>query len=94
LNTEKNIRIRRGGGRRRVFVVRDATFTMEGGEGERKLTAVKVPRQCPVFLLVKIGWRQCRAFGSEESDVTSGLFMFECAFGGKKLIIGLNVELC
>jgi hypothetical protein len=26
--------------------------------GKRKFTAVKVARQCPLVLLVKVGWRQ------------------------------------
>ena len=30
---------------------------------------LKVPRQHPLFLMVKVGWRQGRALGSEESKV-------------------------
>jgi hypothetical protein len=29
-------------------------------------TAIKVPRQCPFALLVKVGWRGGKAFGSKE----------------------------
>jgi hypothetical protein len=32
----------------------------------QKLTFLKVPRQCPVVLLVKVDWRQARALGIEE----------------------------
>jgi hypothetical protein len=27
---------------------------------------MKVPRQCPLVLLVKVGWREGKAFGFEE----------------------------
>jgi hypothetical protein len=29
-------------------------------------TAMKVPRQCPLVLLVKVGWRGGKTFGCEE----------------------------
>jgi hypothetical protein len=32
-----------------------------------KFTAMKVPRQCPLVLLVKVGWRGGKTFGREES---------------------------
>jgi hypothetical protein len=35
--------------------------------GERKFTALKV-RQCPLVLLVKVGWRQGTDSGSKEGD--------------------------
>lgn len=30
---------------------------------------MKVPRQCPVIILVKADWRQGKALGNEESNV-------------------------
>jgi hypothetical protein len=46
---------------RRVSVTPDVM-----GIGD-KFTATKVPRQCPLVLLVKMDWRGGKAFGSEES---------------------------
>jgi hypothetical protein len=34
--------------------------------GRSKFTALKVPRQCPLVLLVKVGWRGGKIFGCEE----------------------------
>jgi hypothetical protein len=34
--------------------------------GRAKFTAMKVPRQCPLALLVKVGWRECKTFGCEK----------------------------
>jgi hypothetical protein len=34
--------------------------------GRAKFTAMKVPRQCPLVLLVKVGWRGGKTFGCEE----------------------------
>jgi hypothetical protein len=31
-----------------------------------KFTAMKIPRQCPLVLLIKVGWRGDKTFGSEE----------------------------
>jgi hypothetical protein len=31
-----------------------------------KFTAMKVPRQCPLVLLVKVGWTGGKTFGCEE----------------------------
>jgi hypothetical protein len=31
-----------------------------------KFTSMKVPRQCPLVLLVKVGWRGGKTFGCEE----------------------------
>jgi hypothetical protein len=43
--------------------VRDTTFS----RGKRdKFTATKVPRQWPLVLLVNVGWRRGKMFGSEE----------------------------
>jgi hypothetical protein len=36
-------------------------------ENRDKFTGTKVPRQCPLVLLVKVGWRRGKTFGSEES---------------------------
>jgi len=38
-------------------------------ERETKFTAVQVRRQCPLVLLVKVSWRESRAFGSEDDKV-------------------------
>jgi hypothetical protein len=37
------------------------------GENRDKFTGTKVPRQSPLVLLVKVGWRRGKTFGSEES---------------------------
>jgi hypothetical protein len=34
--------------------------------GRAKFTAIKVPRQCPLVLLVKMSWRGGKTFGYEE----------------------------
>jgi hypothetical protein len=36
------------------------------GRVRAKFTAMKVPRQCPLVLLVKVGWRGDKTFGCEE----------------------------
>jgi hypothetical protein len=36
------------------------------GRVRAKHTALKVPRQCPLVLLVKVGWRGGKTFGGEE----------------------------
>jgi hypothetical protein len=36
------------------------------GRVRAKFTAMKVPRQCPLFLLVKVGCRGDKTFGCEE----------------------------
>jgi hypothetical protein len=36
------------------------------GRVTAKFTAIKVPRQCPLVLLVKVGWRGGKTFGCEE----------------------------
>ena len=51
--------------RRIRHVVRGNTCII-AGRWNRKHTALKVPGKCPLVLLVKIGWRQCRALQSEE----------------------------
>lgn len=43
-------------------VVRGTTFIII--RGNRNFTALKVPSQCPL-VLVKVGWKQGKAFGSE-----------------------------
>jgi hypothetical protein len=35
----------------------------------KKFTALEVPTQCPLILLVKVSWRKSRALGSEEDKV-------------------------
>jgi hypothetical protein len=41
------------------------TLHLTGGN-TAKFTAMKVPRQCPLVLLVKLGWGGGKTFGSEE----------------------------
>jgi len=44
-------------------------------ETEKECTAMKVHRQSPLVLLVKVGGKECKALGSEDVSVTgSGLF--------------------
>jgi hypothetical protein len=44
------------------------------GKLREKCMVVKVPRQCPLVLLLKIGWRQGGALGSDDCMVmASGL---------------------
>jgi hypothetical protein len=49
---------------RKWVVVSDITFKM--GRVRAKFTAMKVPRQCPLVLLIKVGWRGGKTFGCEE----------------------------
>jgi hypothetical protein len=42
----------------------DTTFN--GGGDRAKFTAMKVPRQCPLVLLVKVGWTGGKTSGCEE----------------------------
>jgi hypothetical protein len=42
-----------------------------------KFTALEVPRQCPLVLLVNVSWRESRALGSEEDKVSgSGVLAY------------------
>jgi hypothetical protein len=50
---------RESGGR----AVRETTFNGWNRDG---FPAMKVPRQCPFVLLVKVGWREGMAFGNGE----------------------------
>jgi len=52
-------------------------FFYHGGEGrdDRKSSVLRVPRQFPLVHLVKVGWRQSRALGSEVVG------LFGCAAG-------------
>jgi hypothetical protein len=45
------------------WVVRDTTFNRGGGE-KAKFATMKVPRQCPLVLLVKVSWIGGKTFGS------------------------------
>jgi len=53
-------------------------FSLLRGEGHRSVGAVKVPRQCPIALEVKIGWKQGKALRSEEDSVY-GIDSHDCA---------------
>jgi hypothetical protein len=44
------------------WVVRDTTFNRRGKKA--KFAAMKVPRQCPLVLLVKVSWIGGKTFGS------------------------------
>jgi hypothetical protein len=44
------------------WVVKDTTFNRRGKEA--KFAAMKVPRQCPLVLLVKVSWIGAKTFGS------------------------------
>jgi hypothetical protein len=37
--------------------------------GETKFTAVEVPMQCPLVLLVNVSWRESRYLGSEKDNM-------------------------
>jgi hypothetical protein len=52
--------------------------------GYKPFSALKVPRQCPLVLLVKSCWKQSRSLGSEEDSVVEVGF-WECAAEGKKV---------
>jgi hypothetical protein len=39
---------------------------IEKGRTRANFTAMKVPRQCPLVLLVKVGWRGGKSFGCKE----------------------------
>jgi len=39
---------------------------VEGGGLSETFVALRVPRQCPLVLLVKVGWWQGKALGNEE----------------------------
>jgi hypothetical protein len=54
---------------------------------DRKLTALKVARQCPLVLLVKVGWRQGADLGSEEVDC------WVCTAGGNLEQLGRILSL-
>jgi hypothetical protein len=40
--------------------------TFKKGKVRDKFTAMNVPRQCPLVLLVKVGWRGGKTSGGEE----------------------------
>ena len=55
-------------GKQKQGVVRGTAFIITGGKTE-KFSAVKFPRQCPLILLEKVGWRQGTELGIEDSEV-------------------------
>ena len=57
--------------RREDEVPRGTTiFIITKGAGHsEKVTALKVPRQCPLVLLVKLDWNQAKALGSEAGGI-------------------------
>jgi hypothetical protein len=54
------------------------------GRKNKIYTALKVPRQCPLVLLVKVGWKQGEALGSEGSML--GVDSCEYVAEGKKTV--------
>jgi hypothetical protein len=52
-------------------VNRVVTLHLTGGNRDT-FSAMKVPRQCPLVLLVKAGCRQSKAFGSGEGRAMRG----------------------
>jgi hypothetical protein len=55
------------------------TFIMTGG-GDKKFTTLKAPRQYPLVLLVKIGWKEGRAMGSEERSALGSGILGVCGY--------------
>jgi hypothetical protein len=67
------------------------------GEGDRKFTPLKAPRQYPFVLLVKIGWKQVRAIGSEKSSTLRSVVLGVCgytlpAYSACHVIFRLNAQ--
>jgi hypothetical protein len=56
-----------------VLVVVVVVVVVVSGETV-KFTALKVTGQCPLFLLVKVGGKQGKVFGSEEGSVLDWTF--------------------
>ena len=50
---------------------------------------MKFLRTCPLVLLVKVGWRQGRALGSEEGTIMDSRLL-ECVAGEKVKEFGLS----
>jgi hypothetical protein len=48
---------------------------------DRKFTALKFPRQCPLALLVTVGWKQGTALESEEGRVMRNGLLGVCSRG-------------
>jgi hypothetical protein len=46
-------------------------------EWDRELTVLTVIKQCRLLLLVKLGWRQSRALGSEEEKAMNGVLSLQ-----------------
>jgi hypothetical protein len=49
-----------------VGSVRPSISTKRGGGRRYKFAAMKVPRQCPLVLLVKVRWRGGKTFSCKE----------------------------
>jgi hypothetical protein len=61
-------------------------ITVEGGE-TKNFTFLKVSRRCPLVLLVKLGWEQGKALGSEGGSL-GGTGLLGVLNRGNKLSIG------
>jgi len=58
-------------------------FVISRGEKTEKFTLLQGPRQCPHVLLIKVGWKQGKALGSEQNSVLgSGFWMYLTADRG------------
>jgi hypothetical protein len=53
----------------RVDAVRGTTFILLITGGTEMCSALKVPRQCPIALVIKIGWKQRKELGNKEDSV-------------------------
>jgi hypothetical protein len=59
----------------------------------KDFTDLIVLRQCPLALLLKVGWRHIRALGSEPGTVM-GRGLLEYAAGGRSRTFGLHLQHC
>jgi hypothetical protein len=64
-------------------------ITKGAGDSE-KVTALKVSRQCPLVLLVKLDWNQAKALGSEAGGIVDSDLLGE-RWRGKKFIMWAEV---
>ena len=80
INNFKDEARRRRIKRRTLAVLSRITFITV--TGYKHFTALKVPRQWPLVLLVKRGWRQSGSLGSEEGSVVGGSVVGGSVVGG------------
>ena len=63
---------------------RQFLLLLRGRKSQKKFTALKVPRQCPLVLLVRLGWNQAKALGSEAGGMVGSDLLGE-RWRGEKL---------